>query len=150
MIAYADSSFAVALFTQEEDHGNAGWQWWKTAGLCQIMISRLTVLETENTFHALRVDHKLNAVDFRQATTGFAQARMEGLLVRRETPVHRLYPEAHRLIAHYSARAAYGTLDILHVAAAVILRADTFLTFDKSQAKLAASAGMRVEPPLRR
>jgi hypothetical protein len=71
---------------------------------------------------------------------------MEGLRVRRETPVHRLYPEAHRLVTHFSSRAAYGTLDILHVAAAMILRADTFLTFDKRQAALATTAGLRVEP----
>jgi hypothetical protein len=45
------------------------------------------------------------------------------------------------LVTHYSARAAYGTLDILHVAAAKILRADTFLTFDKRQAALASTAG---------
>lgn len=44
------------------------------------------------------------------------------------------------------ARATSGTLDILHIAAAIILRADTFLTFDKRQAKLAAAAGLRVAP----
>jgi hypothetical protein len=96
----------------------------------------------------LRLDHKLSAAEFRQAETGFTQARMEGLLVRRETPAHRLYPEAHRLVTHFSSKAAYGTLDILHVAAAMILRADTLLTFDKRQAALAMTVGLRVEPPM--
>jgi hypothetical protein len=85
MIAYADSSFVVALFTQEQDHKRSAWRWWNTAGLCQILITRLTFLETENTVHALRLDHKLNAAEFRHALTGVTQARMEGLLVRRET-----------------------------------------------------------------
>lgn len=146
MIAYADSSFTVALFTQEEDHKRQAWHWWNSAGLCQVMISRLTLLETENTFHNLRLDHKLTAAEFRQAQLGLEHARMEGLLVRRETPVHRLWPEAHRLVMHYSARAGYGTLDILHVAAAIILRADTILTFDKPQSALAIAAGLTVAP----
>jgi hypothetical protein len=39
-----------------------------------------------------------------------------------------------------------SALDILHVACALILRADTFLTFDKRQAKLARAAGLSVAP----
>ena len=60
----------------------------------------------------------------------------------------RLYPESHRLVTHHFRRAPSGTLDILHIAAALILRADTFLTFDKRQAKLAAAAGLTVAPAI--
>jgi predicted nucleic acid-binding protein len=35
-------------------------------------------------------------------------------------------------------------LDVLHVASALALRADTFYTFDRNQAKLAAAHGLRV------
>jgi predicted nucleic acid-binding protein len=146
MIAYADTSFVVALFAGEREHWRSAWQWWRAAGLCQVMVSRLTLLESENAFHALRVDSKINAAELKEAQNGLARARMEGLLVRRETPAHRLYPEAHRLVTHFSARAAYGALDIVHVAAALILRADTLLTFDKRQAALARDAGLHTAP----
>lgn len=142
MIAYADTSFVVALFTGEPEHWRKAWHWWRSAGLCQVMISRLTLLESENALHALRVDSRLTTGEFKEAQNGLVRAQLEGLFVRRETPTHRLYPEAHRLVTHYSDRAAYGVLDILHVAAARILRADTLLTFDKRQAALAQSAGL--------
>jgi predicted nucleic acid-binding protein len=146
---YSDASFIVSLFANE-DKRTAAWRWWESNGLCQIIVSRLTLLEVENTFHAHHLDHKFTAPDLRHALTGLAQARMEGLLVRREAAVHRLYPEAHRLISHFSSKAAYGTLDILHVAAAMVFRAGTFLTFDKRQAALAITAGLHVEPKSQR
>jgi len=146
MTAYADASFTVALFALEDHQWRRAWKWWRGAGLCQVMVSRLTLLETENAFHRLRVDHQLTATELQSALNGLSRARMEGLLVRRETPAHRLYPEAHRLVTHHSARASYGALDIMHVAAAIILRADTFLTFDKRQAELARAAGLRTAP----
>jgi predicted nucleic acid-binding protein len=146
MIAYADTSFVVALFAGEATQWRKAWKWWHAAGLCQVMVSRLTLMESENAFHALRVDHKITTAELRVAQHGLLRARMEALLVRRETPAHRLYPEAHRLVTHHSARAAYGALDILHVAAALILRAGTLLTFDKQQAALARAAGLRTAP----
>jgi len=146
MIAYADTSFIVALFAGEAGQWSNAWKWWHAAGLCQVMVSRLTLLEAENAFHSLRLDRKLTGTEFQEAQHGLLMARPEGLLVRRETPAQRLYPEAHRLVTHHSARASYGALDIMHVAAAIILRADTFLTFDKSQATLARAAGLRTAP----
>ena len=148
MTAYADASFVVALFVPEQDQERRGWHWWQAAGMSQVLVSRLTLLEVENTLHLLLLDHKLSQSDFRRAKLGLERARMEGLLVRRETPAHRLYPESHRLVVHYFRQATSGTLDILHVAAALILRADTFLTFDKRQAKLARAAGLAVAPRL--
>jgi predicted nucleic acid-binding protein len=146
MIAYADTSFIVGLFAGEAGQWSKAWKWWHAAGMCQLMVSRLTLLEAENAFHSLRLEHKITASEFRQALNGLDRARIEGLLVRRETPAHRLYPEAHRLVKHYSARAAYGALDIMHVAAGIILRADTLLTFDKPQATLARAAGLHTAP----
>ena len=146
MIAYADASFIVSLFAHEDQQWQRAWQWWRSAGLCQVLISRLTLLETENALHLQRLDHQLPPAEFNKARLGLERARMEGLLIRRETPAHRLYPESHRLVAHYFRQATSGTLDILHVAAALVLRADTFLTFDNRQAKLARAAGLAVAP----
>lgn len=100
MIAYADASFVVALFVPEQDQERRGWRWWQSAGLSQVLLSRLTLLEVENTLHLLWLDHKLTDADFRRARLGLEHTRMEGLLLRRETPAHRLYPESHRLVSH--------------------------------------------------
>lgn len=38
------------------------------------------------------------------------------------------------------------TLDLLHVASAIALKARTFLTFDEHQTALGIAAGLRVKP----
>ena len=62
---------------------------------CAIVVSRLTIFETENTFRAQRAG-------------GLVTALRDGVLLRRETASRRLYPEAHRLSLFHSRRAAYG------------------------------------------
>ena len=53
-----------------------------------------------------------------------------------------MYLEARRLASRWTSRLGTRTLDILHVAAAIVLEADSFHTFDDRQKKLAKSAGL--------
>lgn len=148
MIAYADASFLVALFTFDE-HRTRAWKWWRANKICPVVGSRLTVFETENTFRAQRAGGLVTGAEERDSLAALEAALRDGLLLRRETPPYRLYPEAHRLSQFHSRRAAYGALDILHIAAAAILKADTVLTFDNGQRTLATAAGIRVAPEIR-
>jgi predicted nucleic acid-binding protein len=50
---------------------------------------------------------------------------------------------ARRLSADHSPRLGARSLDILQLAVAIVLRADTFLTFDKNQAALAQAEGLQ-------
>ena len=52
--------------------------------------------------------------------------------------------EAERLSAGYSEKLGTRSLDILHVAMALVLGQDEFLTFDKRHAALAKAAGFNV------
>jgi predicted nucleic acid-binding protein len=53
-----------------------------------------------------------------------------------------MYVEARRLSLRWSAKLGTRSLDILQVAAAVVVGADTFHTFDERQKKLAKAAGL--------
>jgi hypothetical protein len=53
-----------------------------------------------------------------------------------------MYDEARRLSATWSATLGTRSLDILQVASALVLKAETFLTFDARQKKLAKAAGL--------
>ncbi|HRI12139.1 MAG TPA: hypothetical protein PLX89_03960 [Verrucomicrobiota bacterium] len=53
--------------------------------------------------------------------------------------------EAERLSAAYSATLGTRSLDILHVASALVLGARDFLTFDTRQGALAAAVGLRLK-----
>jgi predicted nucleic acid-binding protein len=55
--------------------------------------------------------------------------------------LHRAATE--RLSARYSEKLGTRSLDILHVAGAVVLGATSFLTFDRRQATLARASGLK-------
>jgi predicted nucleic acid-binding protein len=53
-----------------------------------------------------------------------------------------VYDVARQLSRRHTATLGTRTLDILHVAAALVLHADSFYTFDRAQAQLARAAGL--------
>lgn len=53
---------------------------------------------------------------------------------------------AERLSAAYTKIEGHRAVDILHVATALVLKAEQFLTFDGNQRKLAQAEGLKVKP----
>jgi predicted nucleic acid-binding protein len=68
-----------------------------------------------------------------------------GVLLRRPMPAA-AYDRALFLSRHHSRHTGARSLDILHVAIALALDAEVFLTFDRGQKRLARSAGLKVRP----
>jgi hypothetical protein len=91
----------------------------------------------------LRVTNEITAQQYSTSRLKLEKMVLES---RRPTPSQRLYPEAIRLVDHFSEGIACKSLDVLHVAAARVMRAEVFLTFDSRQMTLAASAGLNVQP----
>jgi predicted nucleic acid-binding protein len=56
-----------------------------------------------------------------------------------------VYERATELARRYIARTGTRTLDTLHVAAALELKAERFLTFDNRQTKLAKAVGLKLK-----
>lgn len=54
------------------------------------------------------------------------------------------YQQAALLAGRHTPGLGTRTLDVLQVASALVLKADTFYTFDQKQAKLASAVGLRV------
>jgi hypothetical protein len=92
-------------------------------------------------------------VFFRRHSTREAQALRErfrahigsGLFLTRELSVE-AYELARSLSRRHTAKLGTRSLDVLHVASALILRPDSFLSFDVRQRKLARAEGLRVQP----
>ena len=70
-----------------------------------------------------------------------------GVLAHVQPLLAEVMTEAERLSASHSERLGTRSLDILHVAAALVLGSAVFLTFDTRQAKLAKAAGLKVKSP---
>jgi predicted nucleic acid-binding protein len=67
-----------------------------------------------------------------------------GKLVVQVCNLARVVSEAKRLSATYTVTGGHRSFDILHVAAALHLGAQEFLTFDDNQRKLARAEGLKV------
>lgn len=142
MIAYADTGFLVSLYGQDAHSAAA------TALVSSKPVFILTSLgEMEFT----------NAVELRvfrkEWTRREARSVHEQFLQHQAAGVFRLEPlesevwqKALILSRHHSAIFGARTLDLLHVATALLLKPDVFYTFDERQRKVAKAEQLRVRP----
>ena len=144
MKAYADSSFIVALYLQQESSPVAV-AFMQRHG-APLPFTPWHRLEVRNAIR-LSVFHKL--IDASQGKTQLKQMEAdlhdETLLVH--TPVEwvAVLREAEKLGAAHSESLGCRSADLFHVAAAVELGCDHFLTFDERQRKMAKAAGLSVK-----
>lgn len=61
-------------------------------------------------------------------------------------PASALFAKTLELADRHSARLGTRSLDLMHVAAALLLNAGTFLSFDEPQRKAAKAEGLKVLP----
>ena len=76
----------------------------------------------------------------------FAADLAEARLVPEVASITAILEEAKRLSARHTRKHGHRAFDILHVAAAVTMKADAFLSFDLNQRELAKAAGLKVVP----
>lgn len=145
MSVYADSSFLFSAFGADK-HTQLASRWLRGCTEFPILVSRLTLFETENAYRAAVLDERMSEADMRAALKRITHALHEGFLLRREVSPHQWFPQAHRISGHDTHESAARALDILHIAAAVVLRAKGFLSFDERQRELAKAEGLKVMP----
>jgi predicted nucleic acid-binding protein len=76
----------------------------------------------------------------------FAADLAAGRLAPEVASLTAILEEAKRLSAKHTQAQGHRAFDILHVAAAVTMKADAFLSFDFNQRQLAKAAGLKVFP----
>jgi predicted nucleic acid-binding protein len=111
-----------------------------------ILISPLTALEMHNAFQ-LAVFRK--DIDSKAATLKrqlFEEDLSRGIFVITPIPHAALYQKAIQLADRYSASLGTRSLDLMHVAAAILLGCQVFLSFDERQRKVAKAEGLKVKP----
>jgi hypothetical protein len=69
-----------------------------------------------------------------------------GIFTVMPIPASALYQRAVELANRHSAKLGTRSLDLMHVAAALLLGAGTFLSFDERQRKTAKAEGLKVKP----
>lgn len=141
MIFYADASFLVSLYSLDANSAQAA-SILKRAQL-PLPITPLGEFEFVNAI-TLRVFRKeISPTEAHSSLNLMADDVRNGVLSQKPFSSS-IVDLARQLSLKYSARLGTRSLDVLHVASALALRATTFLTFDLRQRKLALAAKLRV------
>jgi len=144
-LTYADSGFVVSLFLTSEGTSAQARKEVKRASK-PILLSPLSLLEIRNALNfginrgeisSSQRDAVLTEIDA-QIDTGFFR------LV--EASQSSIYAKARELSNKHTPEFATRSLDLMHLAAALLSDARNFLTFDRRQSKAAVAEGLIVKP----
>jgi len=125
-----DSFYADALRVVQTSKGVLWTPWQK--------------VEFYNSMRARVWRKALTLAELRIIENNMRAMLLAGDLVWRHIPAYSLWQEAEELSRKHTPLLGVRTLDLLHVAAARVLRATHFVTFDTRQLALARAAGLRV------
>ena len=106
-----------------------------------ILVSSAVVLESTNALELRIFRGQASRIDIGKALHNFEIDVRRGVLNVTSVPPA-TWDTARNLSRTHSAKLGTRSLDILQVAIALVLRADTFLTFNRSQAALAQAEGL--------
>lgn len=141
MSAYADTSFLGSLYILDSNSVLAAARMAKAK--LPLLLTPFGELELTNAV-SLRLFRKELSVSKVKAAHALIRADLEaGVLLVNPLPTS-AFERAKQIARRQTPRLGTRTLDVLHVASALVLQADTFFTFDARQAKLAAAEGLRV------
>ena len=84
--------------------------------------------------------------EWKRALREWTQDVAQDILRLRDIPGGRMWAECGRLSQECSQANGFRALDILHVAGALLLKADHFLTCDQRQSRLAELVDLKVKP----
>ena len=150
MIAFPDTSFLCAIY-RRQDNSPAAAAHFKAMSE-PLHVSSLLLYEFRQS---VRFQAWLNS---RDKTKGFPQADRDRALANLQTDLDTgalvlvavewadVHSRAEDLSKRHTTAGGHRSLDVLHVATALHLKAREFLTFDANQRKLAAAEGLKVKP----
>jgi predicted nucleic acid-binding protein len=138
---YADTSFLVSLYSPDMHSAQAAALMQRLAPV--VLLTPVGEMELTNALE-LRVFRKdATGVAIRAAQAKIQQHVQAGFFSPQAMPLT-VYARAENLARKRTSQLGVGTLDILHVACALLLRAERFLTFDERQRNLAQREGLKV------
>lgn len=141
MSEYADTSFLVSLYVLDANSGRAATRI-KSASL-PISLTPFNEVEISNAFYSRLFRKEVAPSQIRAAQSLFQEDIENGIFEVRPLSAA-VFDRAKRLAEKHTLRLGTRSLDILHVACALVLKADIFYTFDVNQGKLARAEGLVV------
>lgn len=144
MDAYFDSAIIVKLYVKEATSPDAIRH--VSACLAPYALTEWQTLEVRNAVRLKAFRAEITDEEMRRSLSDFEQDITLGRWKRPSYTVADVEHKADELSAGYSAKLGCRTLDIIHVAAALVIGIHVFVTFDARQAVLAKQTGLIVRP----
>lgn len=144
MKIYADTSVLFSLYVTDANSSKADA--WRQANPVPLEFTGLHRLELRNAFGLAVFQQRLTPAESLAAWQEIEQDLASGLLVAKPDLWEKLVQEAERLAEQLTPTLGSRSLDVLHVAAALVMGATDFCTLDTRQGKLAQLAGLLVQP----
>jgi predicted nucleic acid-binding protein len=144
MVVYADSSFLFSLYAQDANTRRAA----ELAAVFNgaLIFSSLQRFELRNALRLSVFRGDMAEDEYQRLLDQIEADAKTGALAETALPWAEVFANAEILSAAHTSKTGTRALDILHVAAAAVLGAKIFYTFDARQKALAAKAGMKVKP----
>jgi predicted nucleic acid-binding protein len=108
-----------------------------------LILTPLLELEIANAFY-LRIFRKQANERHVRTSWGLFQEDLQAGIFEPQPLGAEILFQARQLAMRATPRLGVRTLDLLHLASAIVLKAESFCTFDKRQAAVASSEGMAV------
>lgn len=139
MKAYADTSFVLSLYLPDANSARAVSA---QAAFSLILLTPLGELEVVNAVHLRRFRRELKPLEAAEIFASFHRDVSAQVFSQSPMPAE-VYARAAQLARRHTSVVGARSLDILHVASALLLGADVFCTFDRVQARLAKRSGLK-------
>lgn len=142
MVICADTSFLFSLYGN--DCHTATATMWCSRNIHPVFISEFNRFEFINALRFAECRGFASPGSASICQNYFLNAISAGRLIERQIPLSDILAEAHRLSSNHTLTCGHRAFDVLHVAAASLMKATHFLTFDANQKRLAENEGLIV------
>lgn len=142
MVVATDTSFLFSVYGNDI-HTPVGLAWIRQNPQ-EILTSAFNRFELLNALRLAEFRNVLGVGVSGLYASQFDQDLQQGRLVETSFDLSDILAEAHRLSSVHTLTGGHRAFDILHIAAARLMKATHFLTFDDNQKRLAESEGLSV------
>lgn len=144
-MTYADSSFVVSIYrTSESVSERARWQINRVP--YPVLLTPLSLLEIRNSFNMAIGRGEIGEAERKSVMADIEQHIKAGFFRMAEVSQADIYAKACELSDLHTPAMLTRSLDLMHVAAALLCKARVFLSTDIRQRTAAKAEGLEVKP----
>jgi len=144
-LTYADSGLVVSIYRPTEQLSLVARREIRRAP-GPIFLSPLSLLEIRNAFNLSIQRGEIRETEREAVMTDITRQMDGGFFQLAEVSQRDIYALAHELSNRHTPILSTRSLDLMHVATALLVKATVFLTTDARQGKAAKAEGLKVRP----